>query len=105
VPPVPVPPVPVPPGFTGPGLEVPVAEPTVTGPRCAPAAYAPRKIATSSSRKPHSFAAGVTGPSPSSPVHRRGRPALVHRRGRRDAAPLIIVPGDMISDRRNADGR
>jgi hypothetical protein len=32
----------------------------VTGPRCAPAAYAPVKIAASRRRKPHSFAAGLT---------------------------------------------
>ena len=41
-------------------------EPTVTGPRCAPAAYAPMKITASRSRNPHSFAAGLTGTSPSS---------------------------------------
>ena len=60
-PPPPPPPFGFPPGLLLHGR----CESTVTGPRCAPAAYAQTKITTSSSRKPHSFVAWLTGPSPS----------------------------------------
>jgi len=72
------PPVPPPPGFAGPGLDVPDEdEPTVTGPRWAPAAYAPMKITASRSRKPHSFAAGLTGTSPPSLLHTGDRRCVI----------------------------
>ena len=75
------------PGARGPGRR----EPTVTGPRCAPAAYAPMKITASSSRKPHSFAAGLTGSSPSS-LLAHGYPARVHlpRSHMTPQAPIIL---------------
>ena len=84
-------------GRAGPGLEVPdEAGPTVTGPSCAPAAYALMKITASSSRKPHSFAAGLTGSSPSSLSLARGYPLMFTCAAEMTPQAPIILPGDMI---------